>query len=114
MAESDLHTKLDRLLAGQVDQAKAIANLETGIDAVVQGVSGLVPLLGTHTEMLGLLLQTAAKEAPGDTNLGELLTKLLTTMERVETAIIRLPRMVQQAVHPAASDSTGPEPGQGG
>jgi len=114
MAETDLHAKLDRLLAGQADHARAIADLEAGINAVVQGVSGLMPLLSTHTEMLGLLLQAATREPLGDSDLGELLTKLMATMERVERAITDLPHAVQWASQPAASDSTGPEPGQGG
>ncbi len=107
MAETDLHAKLDRLLAGQAAQAKAVADLETGLDAVVQGVSGLVPLLGTQTEMLRLILEAATREPPGDTDLGQLLTNLLASMERVEAAIIHLPELVQQAVHPRHGDAPG-------
>ena len=35
--------KLDRILAGQEKQDRALADLEIAFGAVVQGVSGLVP-----------------------------------------------------------------------
>lgn len=116
MAETDLHAKLDRLLAGQADHAKAIADLATGIGAVVQGVSGLVPLLGMQTEMLRLILEAATREPPGDTDLGQLLVNLLATMERVEATVIGLPEALRQTLTPAAGGGTDPyphEPGQG-
>ncbi|MBB5696046.1 hypothetical protein [Muricoccus pecuniae] len=118
---TDIHSKLDRLLAGQVAQAKATADLETSIAAVVQGISGLVPLLGAQTEMLRLLLAAATQETPGDSNLPELLTQILATMERMEAAIVRLPGAVEQMVRPTPSPDATPafapsperEPSQG-
>lgn len=117
MAETDLHAKLDRLLAGQADHARAIADLATGIGAVVQGVSGLVPLLGMQTEMLRLILEAATREPPGDMDLGQLLANLLATMERVEATVIALPEALRQTFTPAAGGGADPyphEPGQGG
>ena len=117
MAETDLHAKLDRLLAGQADHARAIADLETGIGAVVQGVSGLVPLLGMQTEMLRLILAAATREPPGDTDLGQLLVNLLATMERIEATVIALPEALGRTFTPAAKGGADPyphEPGRGG
>lgn len=87
MAESDLHAKLDRLLAGQAAQAQKSADMETALGAVVQGVHGLIPLLSTQTEMLQLILAAATREPPGDTDLANLLANLVASMERVETML---------------------------
>lgn len=107
MAETDLHAKMDRLLAGQAAQAQATAELETSLAALVQGISGLVPLLGTHTELLQLIHQAATREAPGDGDLAELLAKLVVAMERVEMAVIHLPETVRQAVRSAPPGAEG-------
>lgn len=91
MADAELHAKLDRILAGQAAQARAAAELETSVGALVQGVSGLVPLLRLQTEMLEQILRAATQEPPGDTDLAKLLTALLAGLERIETAIAALP-----------------------
>ena len=80
MAEADLHLKLDRILAGQEDQATATAELNLVLSMVLQGVQGLVPLLRTLREMLQRLLEAASDETGGD---GEM-TKLI---QRIEAAL---------------------------
>lgn len=80
MAEADLHLKLDRILAGQ--EAQATAELELVLSMLVQGVQGLVPLLGTQREMLQRLLEAASDDTGDD---GEL-TKLI---QRIEAALIQ-------------------------
>ena len=80
MAEADLHLKLDRILAGQDDQKRAMAEHELVLSMLVQGVRELVPLLGTQREMLQRVLE-AASDGPGDD--GEM-AKLI---QRIETAL---------------------------
>ncbi len=62
MAEADLHLKLDRILAGQEEQAKAAAELELVLSMLLQGVQNLIPLFGTQREMLQRLLEAASDE----------------------------------------------------
>ncbi|WP_426960333.1 hypothetical protein [Muricoccus radiodurans] len=102
MADTELHAKLDRILAGQAAQAKATAELETAVGALVQGVSGLVPLLGTQTEMLEQILRAATREPPGDMDLTRLLTGLLAALERIEAAVAALPAELRTAARGAA------------
>ena len=80
MAEADLHLKLDRILAGQDDQKRVMAEHELVLSMLVQGVRELVPLLGTQREMLQRVLE-AASDGPGDD--GEM-AKLI---QRIETAL---------------------------
>ena len=73
MAEADLHLKLDRILAGQEDAAKAAAELELVMSMLLQGVQNLIPLFATQREMLQRLLEAASDETGDD---GEM-TKLI-------------------------------------
>ena len=102
MSEAMIGAKLDRILAGQEKQDRALADLEIAFGAVVQGVSGLVPLLSQQTELLGLIHQAATREPAGDGDLAEMLQKLLASMERIEDAVTGLAGQMRQAVQGAA------------
>lgn len=80
MAEADLHLKLDRILATQDDQRKAMANHELVLSILVQGMRELVPLLGTQREMLQRVLE-AASDGPGDDG------EMVKLIQRIETAL---------------------------
>ncbi len=109
MADTDIHAKLDRLLAGQAAQGQELADLGTALDATVQGVRGLVPLLSMQTEMLNLILQAATREPQGDTDLANLLANLVVSMERVETMLAVLSAEMRRAAAPPTLDGAGAE-----
>lgn len=104
MAEADLHLKLDRILAGQEDQAKATAELELVVSMLAQGLQNLVPLLGTQREMLQRLLEAASDEGGGGGEITELiarieaaLTQQTADMSAIRVTLQRLPGQVEAA-----------------
>ena len=104
MAEADLHLKLDRLLAGQEDQAAAMTELNLVLSMVLQGLNNLVPLLETHREMLGLIMQAATAEGSDDGELGKLLARIeaaltqqTADMSAIRVTLQRLPGQVEGA-----------------
>ncbi|MDT8261884.1 hypothetical protein RQ832_01370 [Roseomonas sp. DSM 102946] len=97
-----ISAKLDRILAGQEKQDRALADLEIAFGAVVQGVSGLMPLLSQQTELLSLIHEAATREPAGDGDLAEMLQKLLAAMERIEDGVTGLAGQMRQAVQGAA------------
>ncbi len=104
MAEADLHLKLDRILAGQEDQAKATAELELVVSMLAQGLQNLVPLLGTQREMLQRLLEAAGDETADDGEMAKLiqrieaaLTQQTADMSAIRVTLQRLPGQVEAA-----------------
>ena len=104
MAEADLHLKLDRILAGQEDQAKATAELELVLSMLVQGVQNLIPLFATQREMLQRLLEAASGEAGDDGEMTKLiqrieaaLTQQTADMSIIRVTLQRLPGQVEAA-----------------
>lgn len=109
MADTDIHAKLDRLLAGQAAQARELADFGTALDATVQGVCGLVPLLATQTEMLQLILLASSSEPPGDMDLANLLSNLVVSMERVEAMLAVVAAGLRQPATAPTLDGAGGE-----
>ena len=120
MAEADLHLKLDRLLAGQEDQAAAMAELNLVLSMVLQGLNNLVPLLETHREMLGLIMQAATAEGGDDGELGKLLARIeaaltqqTADMSAIRVTLQRLPGQVEDAaidgIRMAMGDGVDPD-----
>ncbi len=102
MAEADLHLKLDRILAGQEDQATA--ELELVLSMLLQGVQNLIPLLGTQREMLQRLLEAASDETGDDGEMTKLiqrieaaLTQQTADMSAIRVTLQRLPGQVEAA-----------------
>lgn len=65
MAESDLHLKLDRILAGQASQQQAIAGLDNSVTSLAAGLSVLSDDLATQREILAKLVEAMSKEQEG-------------------------------------------------
>jgi hypothetical protein len=104
MAEADLHLKLDRILAGQDDQAKATVELELTLSMLLQGVQSLIPLFGTQREMLQRLLEAASDETGDDGEMTKLiqrieaaLTQQTADMSAIRVTLQRLPGQVEAA-----------------
>ena len=104
MAEADLHLKLDRILAGQEDQAKATAELELTLSMLLQGVQNLIPLLGTQREMLQRLLEAASDEGGDGGEMVELIGRIeaaliqqTADMSAIRVTLQRLPGQVEAA-----------------
>ena len=104
MAEADLHLKLDRILAGQEDQAKATAELELTLSMLLQGVQNLIPLFGTQREMLQRLLEAASDEGGDNGEMAELigrieaaLTQQTADISAIRVTLQRLPGQVEAA-----------------
>ncbi len=104
MAEADLHLKLDRILARQDDQERAIAEHELVLSILVQGVRELVPLFATQREMLQRLLEAAGDETGDDGEMTKLiqrieaaLTQQTADMSQIRVTLQRLPGQVEAA-----------------
>ncbi len=104
MAEADLHLKLDRILAGQEDQAKAAAELELVMSMLLQGVQNLIPLFATQREMLQRLLEAASDETGDDGEMTKLIQSIeaaliqqTADMSAIRVTLQRLPGQVEAA-----------------
>ncbi len=104
MAEADLHLKLDRILARQDDQERAMAEHELVLSILVQGVRELVPLLGTQREMLQRVLEAASDETGDSGEMAKLIQRIEAAMtqqtadlSQIRVTLQRLPGQVEAA-----------------
>lgn len=74
-----LSRKLDAVLAGQAEAAARLDGLEDALRSVVATVGALVPILGTHREMLARILEAATAEHDG--------SELAEALRHVEAAL---------------------------
>ncbi len=104
MAEADLYLKLDRILARQDDQERAMTEHELVLSILVQGVRELVPLLGTQREMLQRVLEAASSETGDDGEMAKLIQRIEAAMtqqtadlSQIRVTLQRLPGQVEAA-----------------
>src|SRR4051812_45918449 len=96
--------KLDALLAGQAAAAGRLDELDEALRDVVVAVAKLVPILGTHREMLQRILNAAAGESASGSELAEALRHIeavIGTMTEVQArtnrALVGLPDAIEDA-----------------
>jgi hypothetical protein len=99
-----LSRKLDAVLAGQAAAAVRLDGIEEALRSVVATIAGLVPILGTHREMLQRILEAAAAEDAGGSELAEALRQveaalgaMLDAQARMTQALAGLPDAVEDA-----------------
>ena len=81
MAESDLHLKLDRILANQAAHRQALADNETSIKTLIAGMHALSDDQATMRELLTQLAEAMSKEQD-NTELRDLIQKIEAHMAR--------------------------------
>jgi phage I-like protein len=118
-AADALSRKLDALLAGQAEAAARLDGIEDALRSVVAGVAGLVPILGTHREMLQRILEAAAAEDAGGSELAEALRHVEAALNamtdaqaRTTQALSGLPEAVEDAAARGARRALAREPGR--
>ena len=108
-----LARKLDALIAGQTAAAARLEGVEEALRSVVASVAGLLPLLGTHREMLQRILEAAAADADGS-ELSEALRQVEAALDaladaqaRATQALSGLPAAVEDAAARGARRALG-------
>lgn len=81
MAESDLHLKLDRILAGQAAHQQALSDNETSIKTLIAGMHALSDDQATMRELLAQLAEAISQEQD-NTELRDLIQKIEAHMAR--------------------------------
>jgi hypothetical protein len=114
-----LSRKLDAVLAGQAEAAVRLDGIEEALGSVVAAVSALVPLLGTHREMLQRILEAAAAEDAGGSELAKALRHVEAALDALATAQVRttqalagLPDAVEDAAARGARLAFAEAPGR--
>ena len=104
MAEADLHLKLDRILARQDDQDRAILALEEASRALTGGLSALADGLDVQNELLKRVVQAISAEQ-ADSGFAALLVSIQASLaqvvadgEHIVTVLETLPRAMSDAV----------------
>lgn len=82
MAESDLHLKLDRILAGQSAHQQALANNDASIKTLIAGMHALSDDQATMRELLMQLAEAMSQEQDS-TELRDLIQKIEGHMARM-------------------------------
>jgi ABC-type transporter Mla subunit MlaD len=116
-AQDLLSRKLDALLTGQAEAATRLDQIEDALRSVVATVAGLVPILGTHREMLQRILEAAAAEDAGGSELAEALRQVEAALSamtdaqaRTTQALSGLPEAVEEAAARGARQAMSREP----
>lgn len=113
-----LSRKLDALLAGQAEAAARLEGIEDALRSVVATVAGLLPILGTHRELLQRILLAATEDA-GGSELAEALRHVEAALNamtdaqaRTTQALSGLPEAVEDAAARGARRALAREPGR--
>lgn len=75
MAESDLHLKLDRILAGQAAHQQALADNDNSIKTLIAGMHALSDDQATMRELLTQLAEAMSQEQD-NTEMRDLITRI--------------------------------------
>lgn len=108
-----LSRKLDAMLAGQAEAAARLDGIEEALRSVVASVAGLVPILGTHREMLQRILEAAAADGDGSElsealrHVEAALDALVDAQARTTQALSGLPATVEDAAARGARRALG-------
>ncbi len=100
---ASLHLKLDRITAKQDEQDRKLDAIDQSLAALTAGMTGLVPLLGTHREMLQQVLDELTKESPSGSDLHNLLARIEATLGNLSGAIHSINGLLRDL--PAACES---------